>query len=149
MQTPLLINILTGLLALTALLAIIFGVSRGRKVGAGLAFGMGGFFLLVFSAGFGFTFLLATKMNMAGLAGVAQKMGDAPKEAALLAKTVPLSVPVSVLEPIAVLLLALGMSALARNTASLAPAGAAPAVDDAEDQGGDDEFAFDDEEERF
>ena len=59
------VQITYGLTVFTALITIVFAIVRGRRLGAGLAFGIGGLMLLLYAGGFLFSFSLTAKYGAA------------------------------------------------------------------------------------
>ena len=120
-----------GLLALTGLVAILFGLMRGSRVRARLPFALGGLVLILYAAAYGVTYY-GSRLGV--LAGMAEGVGGATEQTRLIRKLEALSYPAAALEPIAVLMLALGFGALSRGTQSGAQPGSAdmPVPDTAE-----------------
>ena len=130
------VQITYGLTVFTALITIVFAIVRGRRLGAGLAFGIGGLMLLLYAGGFLFSFSLTAKYGAA--VSMARSTGRNTPESEFVERVRDSNVPLSLLEPVAVLMLALGFGALARASDEQVPAmppGTAPEpVDDTASQ---------------
>ena len=136
--------IVSALLAVAGLAAVVFGVMRGRSVGARAPFILGGLALVLYAGAFLFVQKVARFVD---IAAVAEVTGQANDDTRFVRRVERASFPVAAIEPVAVLLLALGFGALARasdaRTSSALPQDAppAPAPDAAEGAG--DAFAED------
>ncbi len=133
-----------GLLAVSGFLAILFGLTRGGRVRARMPFVLGGLVLVLYAASYGVTYW-GSRFGV--LAGMAEGSGRGNEQTQMVRKLEALSFPAAALEPIAVLMLALGFGAIARATPTgAAPAGTGTAPSSGADDGppGEDDYPFDD-----
>lgn len=128
-------KIVCGMFGAAGLLAIVFAVMRGRRHGAGIAFGLGGLGILLYSGLFLLTQMVGRRAELMSLAETVRGGSEQIETGRRILTAVD---PTAALEAIAVLLIMFGVGALARAAdARLAEHGpGAAAHDDAEELAG-------------
>lgn len=133
-----------ALLGIAGVAAILFGLKGGRRIGVAAPFIIGGLALVLYGGSFGFVQRIA---RYGEIIRVAESRGQASERTQFVRKVERAGLPVAAIEPVAVLLLALGFGGLARASDAKAAASGGvltgeerAAADTLDSDSGDDDF---------